>query len=89
MSVFAAQQMAEGRYDTLLHQVGDLRLIAGNGEIGDGPSGFLLSLKFTLCSKECYVIRPNHYGINILLPVKFYRLTLGIEIGRFLTLDRC
>jgi hypothetical protein len=51
LGVLATQKVTEWRDDTLFNKIGDLNLIAGNGEVRNGPRGFFLSLKFTLETK--------------------------------------
>ena len=48
LGVLGLEKFAERRDDSLLDQKRDLLFVARNGQIGHGPSGFLLRLEFAL-----------------------------------------
>jgi hypothetical protein len=49
--------LAEGCDDALLYEEGDLGLVAGDGEVGDGPRRLFLRLEFAPASTTGFVSR--------------------------------
>ena len=52
LGVATIQQVAKRGDDSLLHQIGDLRLAPADGQIRDGPGGLFLSLELALKQKK-------------------------------------
>ena len=72
LGVLASQELAEGRNEPLLDQVGHLLLSAGDGQVRNGPGGFFLRLE--LASRQQMDDLRNQTRVD-------HRLYLQMEWG--------